>query len=220
MGRETLGGDPRTGYGNVNSTNLHEGGPYGAEMGHCPDPVATDPGCMWVVAARSEAVRKILGRPGVEGRHWYDAIEDQIAIGLVGLSRHGRGVNKRLDARLRWIEDGDDGPKAWSLWSFALACMAWSAGDGGASGHVNAYADALAALPEALRWGAFMRFAALDDSPKAKHRADEYSALRTAQKLTAGRLACEFTGEDPAWFNDGLTTADRATVYARLVATT
>lgn len=137
------------------------------------------------------------------------AIEDQVVL----------GVWKRLDPRLRWAVGDDGNPRAWTLWSFALATMGWSAGDGGCARHVNDHADALAAIEEPLRWGAFCRLASVEDDAGRKHKQDEYSALRTCQKLSAALLAAEFTGEwamARAWLDDGLG-AERGAVYARLV---
>ena len=214
-GRKPLGGNPREKYGNVNSRDLHEVGPFGVEANKVPERVATGE-CPWVSLADDETTRKILDRDAVTGSEWYRAHADQIALGVVNLARHGRQINAKLKPALRWVEDGDGGPKVWTAGAFALANMGWSAGSGGAAKHVNAYADELAALPEAQRWGEFCRRAGLVDDPGYKHRADEWSALRTAQKLAAGRLACATTGEDVAWFADGLD-ADRAAVYAALV---
>lgn len=213
-GRKPLGGDPSKGYGNVNSTDLNELGRYGVEGNRLPELVATG-SCPWVAGARSAAVRKILGRAGVEGGDWHgaSAVPDQIVIGVWNLRRHLDAIRAKLDPRLAWPE----GDKPVTAWAYSLAMMSWSAGSGGASKHVNAYADELAALPEAKRWGAFMRLAARDDSDARKHRADEYSALRTEQKRRAGVLACSLTGEDAAWFDDGLTDAERAEVHAALV---
>lgn len=209
-------GDPTKGYGAIGSHDLHELGWYGVEGGRCPTPCATDPECPWVILATSDLVRGILGRDAVTGKRWFGAFADQCAIGVANLRRHGLAVRDHLDERLRWALDGDGNPRAWTLWGYALAMMSWSAGSSGAAKHVNAYADSLAAIPEALRWGAFMRAAAAVDDPRARHRADEYSALRTAQKLSAGRLACAFTGESLTWFDEGLG-ADRERVLQRLV---
>jgi len=86
--------------------------------------------------------------------------------------------------------------------------------------HVARFADELAALAPAARWGAFCRRAAETDDRGAKHGQDEYSALRTCQKLAAGRLAVRWTGEGDAalaWLDDGLG-AERDAVMARLAA--
>lgn len=213
-GRKPLGGDPAKGYGNVNSTDLNELGRFGVEGNRLPELVATG-SCPWIAGARSDAVRKILGRAGVEGGDWYGAaaIPDQIAIGVWNLRRHLDTIRTKLDPRLSWADDA----KPITSWAYSLAMMSWSAGSGGASKHVNAYADELAALPESHRWGAFMRSAARVDSEARKHRADEWSALRTEQKRRAGVLACTFTGEDASWFADGLTDAERDEVHAALV---
>ncbi len=213
-GRKPLGGDPSKGYGNVNSTDLNELGRFGVEGNRLPELVATG-SCPWIAGARSAAMRKILGRAGVEGGDWYGAaaIPDQIAIGVWNLRRHLDAIRTKLDPRLSWADDA----KPITSWAYSLAMMSWSAGSGGASKHVNAYADELAALPESHRWGAFMRSAARVDSDARKHRADEWSALRTEQKRRAGVLACTFTGEDASWFADGLTDAERDEVHAALV---
>ena len=97
---------------------------------------------------------------------------------------------------------------------------AWSAGAGGMLRHLARYAEELAALAPAARWGAFCRSAAEVDDRGARHAQDEYSALRTSQKLQAARLAAQWTGEGPAalaWLDDGLG-ADRDAVMARLAA--
>lgn len=210
-------GDPREGYGAVGGRRaLHELGPGGVEAGKTPSPVATDPDCPWVVLARGPVVKKVLNREGVIGADWYGAVADQVVIGVANLARHLGAIRGRLDPRLRW----DDDAKPLDLFAFAMAMMSWSAGAGGAAGHVNAYADELAALPRERRLGAFFRLAGEVDDPRAKHRADEYSALRTLQKLCAAILAAAFTGEAwaLAWLDD-LLEGDRERVYARLVET-
>lgn len=212
-GRKPLGGDPRTGYGRVDGDDLHELGPFGVEGGHVPDLVA-GPGSTWHKLASGYTVRKILDRAAVTGASWHGAVADQYAVGIANLKRHSASMGAKLtalDVRLGW--GGDDKP--WSLWRWAITCASWSAGSGGTTRHLQRYAAELASVAEGSRWGAFVRLAAAVDDRGAKHRSDEYTALRTAQKLCAGVLACEFTGEDPAWFDDGLG-GDRDAVYAAL----
>jgi hypothetical protein len=93
--------------------------------------------------------------------------------------------------------------------------MSWSAGTTGAARHVARYADALAALPEAQRWGALVRLASTYSGDGRKHARPSYSVLRTCQKLEAARAHAD-DHATAAWFADGLD-ADRAAVYARLV---
>lgn len=198
-------------YGHIGSDDLHELGPGGVEGGHCPTPVATDPECPWVTLAASEEVRKVLGRPGVTGKDWYDAIPDQVVIGVANLARHLRAVRRRLPPPLQWAEG-----KPVTGWQYALAMMTWSAG-GLAASHVTAYAVELAGLREVERWGRFLVLAGAVDDPRSKHRADEYSANRTEQKRAAGALALAFTREgDARFFDDGLDDAARARARARL----
>lgn len=218
-GEKPLGGDPEAGYGKVLGNDLDELGRFGVEAGHRPTPVATDPSCAWVELARGEVVKKILGRPGVEGARWHKSVEDQIAIGVADIARHARSVRKKLDARLRWDEDGDDGPKTWTLWPFFCGVSGWSAGDGGISRHLVRFADELAALPPNHRVGAFLKLAGSSDDPGGRHRQDEYTALRWAQKREAMWLASGFTGEREiatAWLDDGIS-SERQSVYDDLV---
>jgi len=205
--------DPEV-YGHIGSDDLHELERFGVEGGHCPTPCATDPECAWVVGARSESVRKILNRAGVEGAAWYGAVDDAIAIGVWNLRRHLDKAREELaefDPRLSW----DDDAKPVTLWMLFCAMSRWSAGGRG-SRHIGRFAVRLAPLDGNARVGEFMRAAAEVDDPGNRHKQDEYTALRSAQKLEAGRAACKLTGEDAAWFADGLD-ADRDAVYARLV---
>lgn len=206
-------------YGGLDRTgDLHELGWYGTEAGKTPDAVAVDPDCPWVKLATSEEVRKVLGRPAVTGARWYGAIPDQCAIGVANLARHQRAMRRRLDPRLQW--DPDD--KRQTFWRWLLTRTTWSAGGRGAL-HVNAYADELAAIPEAQRAGRFYQLAAREDDGGARHRQDEYSALRAAQGNEGAAVAVEELGDigEPwalEWLrDDGLSDVQRAAVYARLV---
>lgn len=208
-GRKPLGGSPTTGYGNVTSKNLHELGPLGAEGGYVPDLVA-DEGSPWAGFARSDGVKRALGREGVIGAAWYGAVRDQVVIGVASIVRHGRETFARIDARVR-PEVGLDGlPASWTLWPWALSLAAWSAGNGGLARHVNRHADALSAVPEAARWALFCRLAGAVNDPGAKHAQDEYTALRTRQKIEGARLAARLTGDAAAlaWLDDGACDAD------------
>ena len=213
-GRKPLGGNPREGYGAVTSDDLHELGPGGVEGGHCPDEVATGD-CPWVTLARSSTVAKILGRPGVEGRAWHGAHDDQVAIGCANIARHARQMRTKIDPRLAWADDA----KPWTLWRFNLARMSWSAGTGGAARHLARYADALAAVPEPQRWGALVRLASTYDGDGRKHARPSYTINRAAQMDECARLCVDVTGEGAAalaFLADGLD-ADREQVYAALV---
>lgn len=224
VGRKPLGGDPRSGYGRVGSHDLHELGPLGAEGAHEGEPVAGE-GSTWARGARSASVRKVLGREGVLGERWYGAVADQVAIGVWSIQQHGVAVAEKLcavDPRLAWSLDGEGGavPKVWTLWAWAGALGAWSAGNGGLARHVLRLAARLAEVPEAQRFAAFCRLAAETDDPGFKHAQNEYTALRTAQKLEAARLATQWLPDEPwalAWLDDGLG-AERDALMARLSA--
>jgi hypothetical protein len=129
------------------------------------------------------------------------------------------GLVGSADPRLRWEEDGDGGPKKWTLWPFFCGVSGWSAGDGGITHHLTEYAAELAALPPSHRVGTFLRLAGRVDDPGNRHRQDEYTALRWAQKYEAMRVAMGATGESDAaqWLDDGLVD-DREEVYDRLVS--
>lgn len=220
-GRKPLGGNPRTGYGHVDSDDLHELGPFGVEAGHVPELVAGD-GSPWDALGRTPGVRKALDRDAVTGSGWYNAIADQCVIGVATLAAHGHRVREKLrkiDPRLAWEEDGDDGPKAWRLWPVMMAVSGWSAGDTGIARHVARYASTLAAVPEAERWGAFLRCAAGYDGDENKHSRPSYTGLRGAQKHAGGLLAAVLITDEPwaaQWMDDSLG-ADRAKVHADLV---
>jgi hypothetical protein len=126
------------------------------------------------------------------------------------LSRHSRQIRAKVDPRLSWAA----GDKPSTLWRWALTMMSWSAGTTGAARHVARYADALAPVPEAQRWGAFVRLASTYSGDGRKHARPSYSVLRTCQKLEAARDGAVPTVRE--WLADGLD-ADRDAVYARLV---
>jgi len=222
VGRKPLGGDPREGYGHVGSKDLHECGPLGAEGNHEGEPVAGE-GSTWARGARAASVRKVLSRDGVIGERWYGAVADQIAIGVWSLQQHGVSVCEKLravDPRLAWALDGDGVPKVWTLWSWAGALGGWSAGNGGIARHVIKHREKLVTVPEAVRFGVLCRLAGEVDDGGAKHKQDEYTALRTGQKFEGARLAVPLIPDEPwadAWLDDGLG-ADRDTVMARLAA--
>ena len=215
-GRRPFKKGVRGDYGGVDREgDLHEVGWYGTEAGKTPSPVAADPSCPWVSLADDDEVVKVLGREAVKGGEWYGAIADQCAIGCANLRRHWRAMRRRLDPRLQWAEDD----KRATLWRWLLAMMTWSAGGRGAQ-HVNAFAAQLAALPEAQRWAEFCRLAAAEDDDGNRHRQDEYSCLRTLQKLEAAVVYAPKLPEAwaLAWLReDGFRDdAERAAVYARL----
>lgn len=197
-------------YGNVHDNDLHELGPGGVEAGRVPTPVATG-ACPWVSLATSAEVVKVLGREGVTGGAWYGAHQDQVVIGVANLRRHLRAIRVKLDARLQW-----DDEKPLGIYAVFCGMSSWSAGGGRMEDHLERYTEALASKAEPARVGEFLRLASATDESGGRHREDEYTALRFAQKLSAGILACAFTNEDPAWFDDGLGD-DRDKVYAALV---
>ena len=219
-GKRPFAGDPHRGYGAIGSKELHELGEFGIEGGHEGTPCATDPECAWVVGAKSDDVAKILGRPGVVGERWYKATADNCAIGAWNIARHMAAARHKLlaiDPRLSWEGDG----KPVTLWRSLAGSASWSAGAGGFTRHARRFAAELAALAEGPRVGRFLQLAARDDDPGNRHRQDEWTALRWAQKHEAAcRIAPQIEGEPWAleWLrDDGLSDGERERVYARLV---
>lgn len=196
-GKKPLGGDPRTGYGNVNGNDLHELGPLGCEAGRVPGLVAVD-GTPWASFARSDGVKRALGREAVTGAAWHGAVDDQIACGVASIVEHGRSVFAHVDARIRPALGADGLPVVWTLWAWMLALSGWSAGNGGIASHVARYVDALAAVPEAQRWATFVRCASTYSGDGSKHKRPSYTALRGQQKLEAARLAALSTNDTAA----------------------
>lgn len=217
-GRKPLGGDPREGYGHVGSDDLHELDAFGVEGSRCPTPCATGDS-PWVAGARSESVRKVLGRAGVEGGDWYGATADAVVIGVWNVRRHVNAARRKLaelDQRLSW--ESDEKP----ITAYMLGCgsMSWSAGSGGLARHFAPYAATLAALPEAKRLAEFDRLASLADGGKNRHGDDEWTALRRRQKEAGAALCAPWIAGEPwalEWMADGLTAAERDALDAALV---
>lgn len=207
--------DPKV-YGAITRTgDLHEIWWLGTEAGETPSPVATDPRCPAVTLADDPEVLKILGRKASVGGDWYGDDDGNAAVGFANLARHWRGARGDLHRSLRWDEDD----KRATLWRWCCAQARWSAGGRGI-GHINDYAAELAALPEERRWARFLALAAAEDDRGSRHAQDEYTALRTCQKIEGARLAAARIPAEPwalAWLDDGLSDAERAQVYARLV---
>ena len=218
VGKKPLGGDPLTGYGNVNGRDLHELGPLGCEAGRVPGLVAVD-GTPWATFARSEGVKRALGREGVTGSAWHGAVDDQVAIGVASIVEHGRDVFKRLDARVRPALGAEGLPVAWTLWAWMVALSSWSAGNGGMASHLARYVDALAAVPEARRWATFVGCASTYAGDGGKHKRPAYTALRGEQKRAAAVLAATIANDTTAlaWLRADV---DDATTAALVRAST
>lgn len=199
----------------TNSQPFHETGLYGIENGlrnrPAPDPDPSRPYARWAQRYNRPTVVAALGRPAtlVEGE--WKRFPDQIAVGLENTRDHGRSVMERIPANLRAQSES-------SLWFVACCFGGWSAGDPGFSHHINRVSGDLN-VPETDRWGAFLRAVSkLAPGNPHSHGNASYSALRTAQKLAAGRLLAE-KNHDPnvAWFNEGLGN-DRPSILAAIEA--
>lgn len=202
---------------------FHELGIFGVEGGRASGP-APGPGDhgTWHRLASDAQVRAILGRAATTAPGGWVAAEDQIAVGMVGVARHARGVRALMPESLRWPVNASGDPSAWSCWSLACAFMAWSAGDAGAARHLRIGAEAAARVPEAVRWEAWLSalVASGQGGAARSHANPSYSAVRTAQKLEAGRVAATATAEAwaPEWLRGGVTDARAEALYPVLVA--
>jgi N-acetylmuramoyl-L-alanine amidase len=201
--------------GGVSAQKFHELGMFGVEGGPREGPAPAKDSA-WTEAANSDEVKSLLGRPGNTKPGGWLSVPDQIAIGLTNTRRHGRSVikHKSFPAQARPATEN-------SLWFVALSFMAWSAGDGRAAQHVSNFSKELAAVPEGRRWGTFVRLLAeagkkctLKAGP-VKHASPFYSAVRTLQKIEAGRLLATERGSDLAFFDDGLG-AERDDIHTTL----
>jgi N-acetylmuramoyl-L-alanine amidase len=201
--------------GGIAAQKFHELGMFGVEGGPREGP-APSKGSPWAEAADSADVKSLLGRAGNTKPGGWLSIPDQIAIGLTNTRSHGRSVIKHKSFPVQARPATEK-----SLWFVALSFMAWSAGDGRAAQHVSNFAKELAAVPEAQRWGAFIRL--LADAGKkcklkagpVKHASPFYSAVRTLQKIEAGLLLATERGVDVSFFDDGLDT-DRDDLHKTL----
>lgn len=198
---------------------FHELGIFGEEGGAAGD-LAPAPGSRWAQDAGSTLAIAALGRAATMTPGGWRAIPDQTAVGLVGLARHGREVRAQLPPELRWPVSADGAPVRWSQWAFVCSVMGWSAGSTGAARHLGRWPE-LGAVDEDHRWGAWLTRLVNEVRPGAprSHSNPYYSAVRTAQKMEAGRLAGPMIGDSAAvaWLEPHLG-GDTARVYDLLTA--
>jgi len=183
-----------------------EGGPVSS-----PPPSSVGPDNTWWRLHDNARVIALLGRPATMAEGGWRQIEDQTAVGIVGLLDHGYSVVAGIDERLR--PDVGEGREALSataggLWFTALCFMGWSAGTSRAVALVDRYADALAAWPEDGRWGLLLWLYALaaargeyDTATRESHANPAYTLVRTWQKLEAGRVISVASGGDGSFFS-------------------
>jgi hypothetical protein len=176
---------------------FHEIGLLGTEAGPrsgpAPNPSPLAPDNSWGRLHDHPLVIQLLGRSAtMRPDAWKTAPRDQVAVGLVNLRSHALGALAGMDD-LRPVQLG-------SLWGIATAFMAWSAGSGATGSRYHAHHTELAAAPESERWAAFVKIASEQKPGPHGHGNIAYSALRTMQKLAAGRLLAEHGGHDVAWY--------------------
>lgn len=156
----------------------------------------------WARLANDGRVTALLGRDAVMGDgEWRNAIADQTVVGLWNLSDAAEAVAAGLPAQIRPTDAG-------STWNVALGFTGFSAGIGGARAAIVPYAARLAQVPESGRLAAWFDVVARDGAtrrlgPAGEHGNPAYDALRTWQKLAAGRALANAVGGDASWFNLG-----------------
>jgi hypothetical protein len=195
------------------SQKFHEIGLFGIEAGPRngpapnPNPKAKDNS--WGHLHDHPLVVKLLhGRPATMVHNaWKNAVEDQVAVGLVNLEKHGKSVVSALASSIR---PNTSGPM---LSNFFIACcfMGWSAGPPQAARHINRFATTLARYPESERWGIFLktlaeqiRSGSINLNGLIDHNSPAHSALRTWQKIAAGQLLAFHTNGQIGWFDTKL----------------
>jgi hypothetical protein len=209
MALSTIGGQTEDTCDNTPGQSFHELGLYQTEGGPCsgpgpnPDPYAPDNN--WGRLANSSVVTSLLGRPAtmVDGA-WRQAVDDQTAVGLANVAAHAASVASQLsDPSLAPTDPG-------GTWNIFLGLTGFSAGDSGAARTVNRYAAQLAGVDERARVAALIDAILVDaqngtlpGSTLGDHGSPAYDALRSLQKLAAGRALAQQTGGDVGWFDYG-----------------
>lgn len=205
--------------GGVATQSFHELGWFGVEGGSRNGP-APGPDSNWSRIATSQEVRTLLGREGVTAPgSWYEAVPDQLAIGIINNRNHGRAVNRALPANLQAQDES-------SLWFEAMTTLGWSAGDARAARFIRMVANDIGNVPENQRWGALVRaFYAkgLDRSILPVQEGGVYDVynnpffaiIRTMQKIEAGLALARDHRGNVAYFEDGLG-AERQQIHTTL----
>lgn len=205
--------------GGVATQSFHELGWFGVEGGSRNGP-APAPDSNWSRIATSQEVRTLLGREGVTAPgSWYEAVPDQLAIGIINNRNHGRAVNQALPANLQARDES-------SLWFEAMTTLGWSAGDARAARIIRMVANDIGNVPENQRWGALVRAfytKGLDRSILPVQEGGVYDVynnpffaiIRTMQKIEAGLALARDHGGNVAYFDDGLG-ADRQQIHTTL----
>lgn len=165
-----------------------------------------DPWNHWAQLATHPMVVALLGRNAALGRDAWQAVDDQVAVGLVNLRRHMaqsiailRPQDRPTQPRAPWSDQVFDREDLVSPWAYCCASAGWSAGDGRWANHVTRWLPA--GTPEAGRFGAMARavadaIAAGHGPTGRKHDNAGYTIGRTWQKLRAGQLLARALGGD------------------------
>jgi hypothetical protein len=196
---------------NVRGMRAHEIGWFavyaGPSSGPAPNPDPSARDNQWGVAAVSSQVQSLLGRSAtMEPGAWADAIDDQIAVGLVNLRQQVEILYRAFPAIRAQVLGGQ--------WDVACALCSAAAGPGLFASQLRAWAAQIVAAPEQSRWSVFVRLASLLTPGLRTYSNPAYLALRTQQKLTAGEYLARGLGLSADWF--ALNLEDQRATFAAL----
>lgn len=190
---------------------FHEVGLFQVEAGlrdgPAPNPDPRAEYNAWGALHDDPLVRELLGgrdatmRPGA----WADAIDDQVAVGLANLLRHGAAFARAVPE----LAPRDAG----SLWAVATAFTTFSRGRGQSERVMATLAAKIAGISEAARWTVWAETLCLEALKGADgidtrpgRKGAGYGWARTHQKLTCGRIVAQSVGDQAAldWYGPDL----------------
>lgn len=201
--------------------HFHEVGLYQVEAGlrggPAPNPNPKAEHNCWGRLHDSALVRQMLGRPAtMEPDGWRDSLEDQIAVGLAHLRRHGDRIQELLGA--------DVPDERWSNWYFLCAFTAFSRGEGQALKVIRPYFHRICATPEDTRWTHLRRLVVEDcrarrlgiGSQQGGHGAC-YALVRTEQKYESAYLLASNTDGQTGWFASRYPETDQGELFEGVI---
>lgn len=179
-------------YDALTAAGFWEIGFFNTPAGSPSQPAAT--GGAWATIARSDEFRRIVGRSGVIGSGWRDAVVDQAVIGLIDYRNDIQNIARGIPLDLV--------PQGMSQWAWACGSMGYTLSTN-ARVAINQSADALRAVSDPWRFGTLLA-ATAERGFTTGRSGTAYPLIRAWQRLECGRLLTEQTGGDLAWFDLGL----------------
>jgi hypothetical protein len=178
-------------------------GPPAGRTATAPDPNPRGLDNAWGRLHDDSRVRAALGRNASMSPGGWRALPDQVAVGLVNLLEDGYATQRLLPTSISTRDIS-------SPWFAAAAFAGWSSGPGGAAPRFRRFEGNLARAGLDSRWTAYVK-SLVDDYAAGRitshdactHGNAAFSAVRTAQKLQAGKALAERTGGNVGWFDVG-----------------